>query len=171
MASSRALTKDKCQHHKSAARSKVEEDEKRSFSSKIGWLCTKTFQFTFGACCYGPIVAFLSLCRACDLSAQVPAGDEELMGYACYEQPDSKSEEDQQWKRRTQILKADTRIKQRLRYQFQDHIQKWMDIKHRRFPWKATLHVLLMILVTIQVSLQIPIIVVQHVASKRFGRS
>ncbi|XP_065902091.1 mucolipin-3-like isoform X2 [Dysidea avara] len=131
------------------------EDEKRSCSSRIGWMCTKLFQFTFGACCYGPIVACLSLCRMYNGARKLSGAEEELTSYVQYVQPSSErnsAKDDQQWKRRTQILKADTKVKQRLKYQFQDHIQKWMDIKHRRFPWKATLHVLLVILVTIQVS-------------------
>jgi len=152
MASSRTQAKGKSQRHKTHSK-EVEEDERRSCGSRIGWICTKLFQFTFGACCYAPIAVCFSLCRICN-DVRSPPSDEELMSYAHYVQPNSARstvEDEQEWKRRTKIIEADTRVKQRLKYQFQDHIQKWMDIKHRRFPWKATLHLLLVILVTIQV--------------------
>ena len=162
MASSRKKAKEKRrQHHKTQEVEEVEEDKMgRSCGSRIGWMCTKLFQFTFGACCYAPITACLSLCRLCNDARKIPS-DEELMSYSHYVRPNSERnvvEDDQQWKRKTQIFKADTRVKQRLKYQFQDHIQKWMDIRHRRFPWKATLHLLLVVLVTIQVRMLAAII-------------
>ena len=50
--------------------------------------------------------------------------------------------------------KAECRMKKRIQYHFTDHIRRWMDSdqRHRRFPWKMILHLLLVVLVTTQVS-------------------
>jgi len=46
-----------------------------------------------------------------------------------------------------------SKIKEKLKYHFQNHIEKWRNKDHPLFPWKATLHILLIILVTTQVIL------------------
>ena len=43
----------------------------------------------------------------------------------------------------------DTRMKEKINLHFQSHLQKW---KRRQFPFKVTLHLLLVVLVTVQVS-------------------
>ena len=49
--------------------------------------------------------------------------------------------------------KAECRMKKRIKYHFTDHIRRWiMDSDQRRFPWKMILHLLLVALVTTQVS-------------------
>ena len=48
--------------------------------------------------------------------------------------------------------KAECRMKKRIQYHFTDHIRRWMDMDRRRFPWKMMLHLLLVVLVTTQVS-------------------
>lgn len=44
-----------------------------------------------------------------------------------------------------------SRLRSRLRYHFLNHVEKWRDEKNPRFPWKPTLHFLLVGLVTFQV--------------------
>ena len=48
--------------------------------------------------------------------------------------------------------RADCRMKKRIQYHFMDHIRRWMDPDQRRFPWKVILHLLLVVLVTTQVT-------------------
>ena len=43
----------------------------------------------------------------------------------------------------------DTRMKEKINLHFQSHLQKW---KRKHFPFKVTLHLLLVVLVTVQVS-------------------
>ena len=59
---------------------------------------------------------------------------------------------DEEWTTKTLKVRADHRMKERLQRHFQDHIQKWARDKHPRFPWKAVLHLLLVVFVTVQVS-------------------
>ena len=49
-------------------------------------------------------------------------------------------------------MKAECKMKKRIQYHFTDHIRRWMDSDQRRFPWKMMLHLLLVALVTTQVS-------------------
>jgi len=60
--------------------------------------------------------------------------------------------EDDEWKKKTK--KADCLMKKRIRYHFKDHIRKWTNSERPRFPWKMMLHILLVVVVTVQVSLQ-----------------
>ena len=48
---------------------------------------------------------------------------------------------------------SDDHMKRRLLRHFRSHISKWLDKDRPRFPWKATLHILLVALVTGQVSI------------------
>ena len=48
--------------------------------------------------------------------------------------------------------KEECRMKKRIQYHFMDHIRRWMDSDQRRFPWKMILHLLLVALVTTQVT-------------------
>ena len=45
--------------------------------------------------------------------------------------------------------RADELMKKKIKFHFQSHLQKW---KRQRFPFKVTLHLLLIVLVTTQVS-------------------
>lgn len=42
-------------------------------------------------------------------------------------------------------------MKDAVKFHYQSHLQKWT--KHKRFPWKVIFHLLLVVLVTIQVSI------------------
>ena len=55
-----------------------------------------------------------------------------------------------EWRRKRS--QADNEMKTKLRYHFRSHIGKWKDKTRRRFPWKLILHILLLVLVTTQVS-------------------
>lgn len=124
--------------------------------SKICWFLIQLYHYTIGSCCYTPLrwlyVTLFNGCCHCQNSSNHSSElvHEEMTNY------DTLSNimlpQDKQWKRLSQIAEADCRMKERLRHQFQDHIQKWRNMKHRRFPWKAVLHLLLVVFVTIQVS-------------------
>ena len=49
---------------------------------------------------------------------------------------------------------SDDHMKKRLLRHFRSHVEKWIDKDRPRFPWKATLHILLVALVTGQVNYQ-----------------
>ena len=123
--------------------------------SKMCWLLVLLYQYTIGSCCYTPLKwlrvrLFGKWCRKKGGSHH----NEELSEYEILSKiPLSETSQDIKWKRRSQIDEADRRMKQRLQHQFQDHIQKWTNINHRRFPWKLVLHLLLVVSVTIQVSI------------------
>ena len=57
-----------------------------------------------------------------------------------------------EWKRKVTRI-ADCKMKKRIQYHFKDHVKRWMDSDKRRFPWKLILHLLLVALVTTQVTL------------------
>ena len=59
-------------------------------------------------------------------------------------------QEEEEWKRRAG--RADREMKKRLRYHFKSLVEKWTNEDKRRFPWKLILHVLLLVIVTIQVN-------------------
>jgi len=48
---------------------------------------------------------------------------------------------------------AEVEMKEKLHQHFKSHIGKWKSKNRRRFPWKVILHVILLILVTTQVSI------------------
>lgn len=48
-----------------------------------------------------------------------------------------------------QIERQEALMKEKVNFHFGDHIKKW---KERNFPWKVSLHLLLIVLVTVQVS-------------------
>ena len=114
--------------------------------SKICWLLAQLYHYTIGSCCYAPlrwlcITLFQDCCKCCCTSRE----KEETPHYEILS-------ENKKWKRASQVDEADRKMKERLHHQFQDHIQKWTDRKHRRFPWKLVLHLLLVVSVTVQVS-------------------
>jgi len=99
--------------------------------------------YTIGSCNY-------SSCHRCAKSSE---GDIQLMALTTKlnVQPNLRSDqEEEEWKRRA--CRADREMKERLRYHFKSHIEKWTDEDRRRFPWKLVLHLLLLAIVTTQVS-------------------
>ena len=64
------------------------------------------------------------------------------------EEGGSYSRSSNEWKK-----SAECRMKKRIKYHFTDHIRRWIiDSDQRRFPWKMILHLLLVALVTTQVT-------------------
>ena len=112
----------------------------------VVWCLTKLYQLTAGAClrswCRSPL-------RCCKNS---PYDDEHEMSDIASDDETTPLCGEDHWKKKGRIEKVDTRIKERLKHQFQDHINKWIYNRHPRFPWKLALHLLLVGLVTAQVS-------------------
>ena len=98
--------------------------------------------YTIGSCNYWS-------CHRCDHTIHVPKEDILLQSKIISDKPGDNDEEEE-WKRMT--WRADRKMKKRLSYHFKSHIEKWTDKTRRRFPWKLALHVLLLIIVTTQVS-------------------
>lgn len=74
-----------------------------------------------------------------------------------------------EWKRKIG-LKADCKMKKRIQYHFKNHISRWTDKNRRRFPWKVILHLLLVALVTTQVTINIIMICISYRVNISFGR-
>ena len=128
-----------------------EKDNTEGCWSKICWLLAQLYHYTIGSCCYTPlrwlcITLFHDCCKYCCTNRK----KEEIPYY----EKIPENVQDNKWKRASQVDEADKRMKERLHYQFQDHIQKWTDRNHRRFPWKLVLHLLLVVSVTVQVSVR-----------------
>ena len=129
----------------------VDTDDKRCCWSKMCWLLLQLYHYTIGSCCYTPIRWLCTkLCCGlyCCRNILKQYDDYAVLSKITL----TGSEKDKQWIRKSCIDKADSKMKERLQRQFQDHIQKWTDAKHRRFPWKVLLHLLLVVFVTVQVS-------------------
>lgn len=124
--------------------------------SKICWFLVQIYHYTIGSCCYTPMrwlcTALFYCCCCCQ--NDINHGCKEMTECEILLKTKTLPEhvDKNKWKRATLIDIADQRMKERLRHQFQDHIQKWMDRNHRRFPWKLVLHLLLVVSVTVQVS-------------------
>ena len=118
--------------------------------SKMCWFLVILYQYTIGSCCYTPLkwlyVRLFGKCRRKNGTSH-NEGYEILSKITPHE-----NSKDSKWKRSSQIDEANRKMKERLQHQFQDHIQKWTNTNHRRFPWKLVLHLLLVVSVTIQVS-------------------
>ena len=103
------------------------------------------YTYTIGSCLY-----FKSDDASSPSTSSVNNGEElelkpmTLSDHAKYDK--SKLEEDSGWK------KVECKMKKRIQYHFTDHIKRWMDSDQRRFPWKMILHLLLVALVTTQVT-------------------
>ena len=111
------------------------------------WCFTNLFRSTIGPC-YNECKRAWRYYSSDDSYSSL---DRELTDYTS-EEREPLMNEDNEWT--TKILKerADDRIKKRLQRHFQDHVQKWSRDIHPRFPWKAVLHLLLVVFVTVQVS-------------------
>ena len=122
----------------------MESDYKLS-GDKLSYLTrilTSLRKYTIGSCNY-------SFCRSDSseedtqlkaLTIKLTVNDDHMHG----------NQEEEEWKRRAG--RADREMKKKLRYHFMSHIAKWTDEDRRRFPWKLMLHVLLLVIVTTQVS-------------------
>lgn len=108
-------------------------------NSRLSWCFKNLFRFTFGSCYYSRD------------DSHSHTGGHELTDYTT-EEREPLINRDSEWTTKIQQERADHRIKLRLQRHFQDHIQKWSRDKHPRFPWKAGLHLLLVVFVTAQVS-------------------
>jgi len=117
-------------------------------SSYLTRILTSLRTYTIGACNY-------SFCHSCAKSSE---GDIQLKALTLKLNVKDNTcgvcgggqEEEEEWKKRA--CQADREMKKRLRYHFKSHIEKWTDEDRRRFPWKLILHVLLLAIVTAQVS-------------------
>ncbi|XP_065902044.1 mucolipin-3-like isoform X2 [Dysidea avara] len=112
------------------------------------WCLTNLFHFTIGPCYNGCKRAW----RLYSPRDDPYSSDRELTDYMS-EEREPLINEDNEWTTKIQKERADHRIKKRLQLHFQDHIQKWSRDTHPRFPWKAVLHLLLVVFVTVQVSI------------------
>ena len=104
--------------------------------SRLSWCLNNLFRFTVGSC--------------------YQKDDPHSSGHELTEYTNEDREplinKDGEWTKKTLKEGADHRMKDRLRRHFQDHIRKWSRDKYPRFPWKACLHLLLVVFVTVQVS-------------------
>lgn len=110
-------------------------------------ICSCLYKYTIGSCLYfknEPADQIASL-EEIELKSMTPNG--ELKDVT----EEGVNEWSEEW-RRENGRKADCKMKKRIQYHFKDHIKRWMDSDRRRFPWKLILHLLLVILVTTQVS-------------------
>jgi len=116
----------------------------------IVWCLTKLYQLTIGSC-------LRSCCRVPYLWCRRYICCKNLLNDDGHELSDVASDDEttplcaeDQWNKKAIIERADSRIKEKLRHQFHDHIRKW--VSYSRFPWKVILHLLLVGLVTAQAS-------------------
>jgi len=107
--------------------------------STVWWCSKKAFRFTVGSCC----------CLPCCENASNDG--QELTDYVTEDREPLLSKGADSTKK-TLKERADCNMKERLRRHYQDHVQKWSRERSPRFPWKAALHLLLVIFVTTQVS-------------------
>ena len=108
----------------------------------IAWCLTKVYHLTVGSC--------LRSCLRYICCKNLPNDEHEMSDVASDEETTPLCAD--HWNEKGRIERVDSRMKEKLRHQFQDHISKWIQYKHPRFPWKLILHLLLVGLVTAQVS-------------------
>ena len=133
-----------------------EQDNTKGCWSKTCWLLSQLYHYTIGSCCcYTPLRRLcIKLCHNCCKCCCTNRKKEETPYYEILPNI-PENIQNNKWKRASQIDEADRKMKERLHYQFQDHIQKWTNRKHRRFPWKLVLHLLLVVSVTVQVCISV----------------
>jgi len=115
-----------------------------SSKENVLWSClmlcwTFFYHYFIRACCH------LHICRIQRSGNDGNETDLELSAYPPTEVEDSLGDVNSN-------ISNDDRMKQRLLRHFCSHLEKWIDRDRPRFPWKATLHILLVALVTGQVS-------------------
>ena len=120
-----------------------EPEDRNPRSNLLSRICSCLYLYTFGSCLYFGRTN-VSLTRKDRIELRTLWKSRSVTDDAS----DAQHQEDQ-WKKKTQ--KADHLIKKRIQHHFQDHISKWKDTERPRFPWKMMLHILLVIIVTVQV--------------------
>ena len=117
-----------------------DEDEDHPQSNLLARICSCLFLYTIGSCRYFSITSN-SLSRK-----------DRVELWSLWKSQDAiyRDTTEDHWKNKTR--KADCLMRKRIQHHFQDHIRKWKDSERPRFPWKMILHLLLVIVVTIQVS-------------------
>ena len=116
---------------------------------KIFWCLAKLYQLTVGSCVRSCCRTPFRFCQRYLCCKNLPSEDEREMSDIASDDETTPLCEEDHWMKKTRV---DSRIKEKLRHQFQDHIHKWVQYKHPRFPWKLAVHLLLVGLVTAQVS-------------------
>lgn len=112
-------------------------------------ICSCLYKYTVGSCLYhnnddetdsDPLIK--------------PDRYEELTSIHQITGESAQKESDIEWQKKTFLkIKADCKMKKRIRYHFDDHVKRWINRQdRRRFPWKLTLHLVLVALVTTQVN-------------------
>ena len=124
---------------------KGEENPRSNLCSRI---CSCLFTYTFGSCRYFRKSGItLSHEDRVELRTLWKSQDPSIgRGYT-----NAQGKEDH-WKQKTR--EADRLMRKRILYHFKDHIRKWKDSDRPRFPWKMILHILLVIVVTVQVRIR-----------------
>ncbi|XP_065902040.1 mucolipin-3-like isoform X2 [Dysidea avara] len=122
------------------------DDEEKTLLERF-LTCLKTY--TIGSCHYSPFDGetrrFRDAIRKDEKDIELLRKSNGSVNGALREDQES------EWKGKTS--RADNEMKTKLRYHFKSHIEKWKDETRRRFPWKLTLHILLILLVTAQISI------------------
>lgn len=126
---------------------KLFKDNPPTICSRIG---SCLYTYTIGSCLY------FTNADAPDQKANMKII--ELKSMTSTDKKNSKSvlEEDNnvdnEWKKKTARKAADCKMKKRIQHHFKDHVKRWLDSHRRRFPWKLILHLLLVAVVTTQVT-------------------
>ena len=121
---------------------KVYELYDEDTTSAVSRLLSCLYTYTIGSCLYfkNDDASAVSDEDEIELKPMISIGQKSDNG-------GTNMESSNEWK------KAECRMKKRIKYHFTDHIRRWiMDSDQRRFPWKLILHLLLVALVTTQVS-------------------
>ena len=125
------------------------DDDNNRNPSVCSKVCSCLYAYTIGSCLYCKNDTNLrENTEEVELKSMLSMKHKNGEGVSDLEEGDSGSGE---WRKRT-ACKADCKMKKRIQYHFKDHIRRWTDANRRRFPWKVILHLLLVVLVTTQVS-------------------
>jgi len=119
------------------------DDEQQSLLERL-LACLKTY--TIGSCQYSPFDGETSRFRD---TVRKDGKDIELLR-SNNSFVNGTLREESEWGGR--MSRANSEMRAKLRHHFKSHIEKWTDETKRRFPWKLILHILLILLVTTQVS-------------------
>ena len=125
----------------------TEDDDNRIF-----WFIAKLYQLTIGSCVRSCCRTPYRFCQRYLCCKNVPIEDEHEMSDVASDDETTPLCEEDHWKKKARIERVDSRIKEKLKHQFQDHIYKWVQYKQPKFPWKLAVHLFLVGLVTAQVS-------------------
>ena len=118
----------------------------------IFWCLSKLYQLTIGSCVRSCCRTPFRLCQKFLCCKDILSEDEVEMSDVASDDETTPLCDEDHWKKKRRIEKVDARLKRKLKHRFQDHINKWVQNKHPRFPWKLIVHILLVGLVTAQVN-------------------